>query len=48
MAFDNKGAGWLQSDKDVLNPYFGASMLRCGSVTETLFEGADLKGADRG
>jgi Cu(I)/Ag(I) efflux system membrane fusion protein len=32
MAFDNKGAPWLQTDKAVNNPYFGASMLRCGEV----------------
>ena len=32
MAFDNKGADWVQADKTVANPYFGASMLRCGSV----------------
>jgi len=33
MAFNNKGADWLQSDKDIRNPYFGASMLKCGEVT---------------
>jgi Cu(I)/Ag(I) efflux system membrane fusion protein len=33
MAFDFKGARWLQSDKEVRNPYFGAAMLRCGEVT---------------
>jgi len=36
MAFDDKGAFWLSSEKQVLNPYFGASMLRCGSVQETI------------
>lgn len=25
-------AGWLQADKAVKNPYFGAAMLRCGTV----------------
>ncbi|MFT6040786.1 MAG: Cu(I)/Ag(I) efflux system membrane fusion protein [Gammaproteobacteria bacterium] len=39
MAFGNKGADWLQADKRVNNPYFGASMLRCGSVKQTLIEG---------
>jgi len=34
MAFDNQGAAWLQSSKTVNNPYFGASMLRCGEVRE--------------
>jgi Cu(I)/Ag(I) efflux system membrane fusion protein len=36
MAFDGRGARWLQSSKDLLNPYFGASMLRCGSTLEVL------------
>jgi hypothetical protein len=41
MAFGNKGADWVQADKEVSNPYFGASMLRCGSVkTEIGQEGA--------
>jgi len=30
MAFNNKGADWLQKGDTVNNPYFGASMLRCG------------------
>lgn len=34
MAFDDTGASWLQSGDDVLNPYFGASMLRCGEIRE--------------
>lgn len=32
MAFDDKGAYWLQADRPILNPYFGASMLRCGEI----------------
>lgn len=36
MAFDDKGAFWLSNEKQVMNPYFGASMLRCGSVQETI------------
>ena len=36
MAFNNKGADWLQADKDIRNPYFGASMLKCGEVTEEI------------
>ncbi|HEC03657.1 MAG TPA: efflux RND transporter periplasmic adaptor subunit [Phycisphaerales bacterium] len=36
MAFDNKGADWLQLDEAILNPYFGASMLRCGEVKEVI------------
>jgi hypothetical protein len=36
MAFDDKGAFWLSGEKQVLNPYFGASMLRCGTVEEEI------------
>jgi len=36
MAFDDKGAFWLSDNKQIMNPYFGASMLRCGRVEETL------------
>ena len=32
MAFDNKGAIWLQRDNEIRNPYFGAEMLDCGDV----------------
>jgi len=35
MAFNDKGAYWLQTNDTILNPYFGASMLRCGVVKET-------------
>lgn len=30
MAFNNKGAFWVQSTGDVQNPYHGKMMLRCG------------------
>jgi hypothetical protein len=36
MANNNKGAFWLSKDSKVKNPYFGKSMLTCGSVKETL------------
>jgi Cu(I)/Ag(I) efflux system membrane fusion protein len=36
MADENKGAYWLSMDKEVLNPYFGKKMLRCGEVKETI------------
>jgi len=36
MAFNNKGADWLQSNADTRNPYFGASMLKCGEITEVI------------
>ena len=33
MAFDNKGANWLQESGDeVQNPYFGAKMAHCGKM----------------
>jgi Cu(I)/Ag(I) efflux system membrane fusion protein len=36
MAFGGRGAVWLQADRDVRNPYYGASMLKCGNVVETI------------
>jgi hypothetical protein len=32
MAFNNKGAYWISSSEDILNPYFGDKMLKCGRV----------------
>jgi len=32
IAFDNAGAEWLQRGTQINNPYFGASMLRCGEI----------------
>jgi Cu(I)/Ag(I) efflux system membrane fusion protein len=36
MAFGDQGATWLQGDPKINNPYFGASMLRCGEVKRQL------------
>jgi Cu(I)/Ag(I) efflux system membrane fusion protein len=36
MAFDNKGAYWLQNNDDTRNPYFGESMLKCIDSVEPL------------
>lgn len=36
MAFDNRGATWLQVSEDASNPYFGKMMLRCGDVIEVI------------
>ena len=36
MAFEDEGADWLQLQGQVANPYFGASMLRCGAVTREI------------
>lgn len=33
MAFEDTGADWIQVEETIANPYFGASMLRCGAVT---------------
>ncbi len=36
MAFDSRGADWVQTDTTTANPYYGATMLRCGSETAVL------------
>lgn len=36
MAFDNRGASWIQGQEEISNPYFGDTMLRCGEVKEVL------------
>ncbi|KAA5539787.1 DUF3347 domain-containing protein [Roseiconus nitratireducens] len=36
MAFDGRGASWLQTDDAVRNPYYGASMLKCADKVEQL------------
>jgi membrane fusion protein, copper/silver efflux system len=33
MAFNNRGADWLQADEEIANPYFGSKMFRCGEIT---------------
>ena len=38
MAFDNKGAFWLQEGETIENPYFGAAMLNCGVIKSLLSE----------
>ncbi|OOG69521.1 efflux RND transporter periplasmic adaptor subunit [Algoriphagus sp. A40] len=39
MAFGDQGAYWLSEQKDITNPYFGASMLSCGEVKQTYLKG---------
>jgi Cu(I)/Ag(I) efflux system membrane fusion protein len=39
MAFGDQGAFWLSEKKEILNPYFGASMLTCGEVKQTYLKG---------
>jgi len=36
MAFDNRGANWLQNNQDTQNPYFGSAMLKCGGVVSAI------------
>lgn len=36
MAFGGEGGSWIQADETVANPYYGVSMLRCGTVQEQL------------
>ncbi|MCB0279298.1 MAG: DUF3347 domain-containing protein [Calditrichaeota bacterium] len=30
MAFEGKGGTWLQASTDLINPYYGSEMLKCG------------------
>lgn len=39
MAFDGRGATWLQTNETVRNPYFGESMLKCADKVEKLVTG---------
>ena len=43
MAFDNKGAFWLQPEEEVTNPYFGDAMLHCGEITSVLSDETEPK-----
>ena len=36
MAFNNEGAFWISAEKNIMNPYFGDKMLKCGVVQEEL------------
>ena len=36
MAFNNRGAYWISSERQVRNPYFGNEMLECGKVADSL------------
>lgn len=36
MVYDDRGADWLQDNDQLLNPYFGAMMLKCGDLKETI------------
>jgi Cu(I)/Ag(I) efflux system membrane fusion protein len=36
MVYSDRGADWLQNSEPLQNPYFGAMMLKCGEVKETI------------
>ena len=36
MAFEGRGASWIQADTAVRNPYYGATMLKCADRVEPL------------
>lgn len=36
MAFDHRGARWMQNKQGVENPYFGAVMFRCGVLKQII------------
>jgi Cu(I)/Ag(I) efflux system membrane fusion protein len=42
MAAGSKGAFWLQKAESIENPYFGASMFKCGEVRESVPSGKHL------
>ena len=43
MAFNNRGAYWLQQSEQTENPYYGSKMFRCGTKIETLATGTQSK-----
>ena len=36
MALNDQGAYWLTTEKKIINPYYGESMLTCGSIEKTI------------
>ncbi len=36
MALNDKGANWISNKKEIINPYFGDKMLKCGEIKETI------------
>ncbi len=45
MANSGAGANWIQIAETTANPYYGASMLLCGSQTDSISAGAHAGGA---
>lgn len=48
MALGGKGGDWLQADKTITNPYFGAMMLHCGSIQKQVAGDANAKSMPAG
>jgi Cu(I)/Ag(I) efflux system membrane fusion protein len=42
MAFNNRGAEWVQRGAEIDNSYFGAAMRRCGEIRATVEPGGHL------
>ncbi len=42
MAFDSRGARWVQRDGPLQNPYYGEAMLRCGEWRANILPGERL------
>jgi Cu(I)/Ag(I) efflux system membrane fusion protein len=36
MASNDQGADWISREAEILNPYFGEKMLKCGTVKDTI------------
>ena len=36
MVYEDRGADWLQSDRELMNPYYGSMMLHCGELKEAI------------
>jgi Cu(I)/Ag(I) efflux system membrane fusion protein len=36
MASDNSGAYWMSTTAEIRNPYYGAQMLKCGEIKDTI------------
>lgn len=43
MAFNNKGGDWISAEPNILNPYFGDEMLRCGVVRDSFVASAPAR-----
>lgn len=48
MAFDGRGAAWLQSGDQPRNPYYGATMLRCVDEVERIARGGSSRPSGEG